>query len=504
MILTRSLIASFLLALAAKPALAELTAEQVLENQLSQYSTPDVTVRAAGKRRSGNVLTVDRFLAEVELPDQEGTLLVAVGGASFAERGDGTVLVTFPPESPLTVQAFAPDGEEFGLAATIRHSGAQAVVSGTPDRIRHESAAPSLTIDEFRMIAPETPDDMAIVASIKVVGYEGSSDIGGGEVRDFRGETSMDSLQVHLDVSEVGGDVSLSLRFEFSDISARSSGRIARQGQGSSLVTSILDGSAFDVSAGLGPARHLISIAMSEAEFAEFSSESASSEVFLKMDRNGIAYGGTTHGAVLSAVAPDLFSSLMEFTFRLPELSARFLLPVVPDQKPQDFAARIAIEGLEIDQQLWSNFDPEAVLDRGPATVVIDTGGEAVVLQDGLDGNISEIMRMDNAPVDVRSLDLNELWIKLAGVEVNGNGAFAFITRSEGPWPVGSANVAVTGAGKLLDGLVAIGILRDIQALGIRGMLEALARPGDGPDDFDLTIETREDGSVLANDQRIQ
>ncbi|MYA89940.1 MAG: hypothetical protein F4X97_16055, partial [Boseongicola sp. SB0662_bin_57] len=80
--LTRTLIASLFLALAAKPALAELTAEQVLEHQLSQSSTPEITVRAGGKRRSGNVLTVDRFLAEIALPDQEGTLLVAVAGAS--------------------------------------------------------------------------------------------------------------------------------------------------------------------------------------------------------------------------------------------------------------------------------------------------------------------------------------------------------------------------------------------------------------------------------------
>lgn len=500
--LTRTLIASLILALAAKPALAELTAEQVLEHQLSQYSTPEMTVRAGGKRRSGNVLTVDRFLAEVALPGQEGTLLVAVGGASLAERNDGTVLVTYPPESPLTVQALAPDGEEFALAATIRQSGAQTIVSGTADQIRYESAAPSITLDEFRMIEPELLDDVSVIASIKMLGYEGNSDIIEGEVRDVRGEDTLDSFQVHVDVDDRGGGEPFSLRFEIADIAAQSAGKIAWQSLGNSLVASILNGNTLDLSASLGHARYLISGEGPNEEPFEISSESTSSDVFVRMDRSGIDYGGTTRGSVLSILAQELSGSLIEV--RLPEVSARFLLPIVPGNMPQDFAARIAVQGLEIDQMLWSMFDPEGVLDREPATVVLDASGEAIVLRDGLDGGFSEIMKSDLAPVDIRSIDLNELLIKLAGVEVTGAAAFAFITRHEQPWPVGSANLAVKGAGRLLDGLAELGFVSDVQALGLRGMLEALARPGDGPDDFGLAIETGEDGSVLANGQRIK
>ena len=500
--LTRTLIASVFLSLAAKPSLAELTAEQVLEHQLSQYSTPEISVRAGGKRRSGNVLTVDRFLVEVALPDQEGTLLVAVGGASFAERDDGTVVVTFPPESPLTVQAFAPGDDDFALAATVKQSGAQTIVSGTPDQIRYESTAPSVTVEDFRMIEPEMSDDVSVVASIKMLGYEGNSDISGGGLRDVRGEDTLDSFQVHVDVNDSGGGESFSLRFEIADIAAQSAGKIAWQSLGNSLVASILDGNTLDLSASLGHTRYLLTGRGPNAEHFEFSSESSSSDVFIKMDRNGFDYGGTTRGSVLSVLAQELFGFPMEV--RLPEVSARFLLPIVPDHEPQDFAVRISVQGLEIDQMLWSMFDPEGVLDREPATFVLDAGGEVIVLRDGLGGDFFEIMSMDHAPVDVRSLGLSELRIKVAGVEVTGDAAFAFIRRHEAPWPVGSAELTVTGAGRLLDGLVELGLVPDLQALGIRGMLEALAQPGDGPDDFGLTIKTGEDGSVVANGQRIQ
>ncbi len=502
MILLRSLIATFCLTLAAQPGLAELTAEQVLENQLSQYSTPEITVRAGGKRRSGNVLTVDRFLVDVALPDQEGTVLVAIGGASFAERNDGTVLVTYPPESPLTVQTLASEGEDFTLAATIRQSGAQTIVSGTPDQIRYVSTAPTITVDDFRIIEPEMPDDVSIVASVKMAGYEGNSDINRGEIWDVRGEDALDSFQVHVDVSEPRDGGSFSLRLEIADISARSSGRIAWQSLGNPLVASILDGNTFDISASLGHARYVVTGTGPDASPFEVSSESSSSDVFVKMDRNGFDYRGSTRRGVLSALVPDLFGTRMEFG--LPEMSARFLLPIVPDREPQDFAARIAVNGFEMNQELWSMFDPAGVLDREPATVVLDTSGEMIVLQDGLDGDFSEFMTMDHAPVDIRSLDLNKLSIKLAGVEVTGDGALAFITRFEKPWPVGGVSLTVTGADKLLDGLVQLGFVQDLQALALRGMVEALARPGDTPDDFGLTIETGEDGSVLVNDQRIQ
>lgn len=500
--LTRTLIASLFLALAAKPTFAELTADQVLENRLSVYSTPGITVRAGGKRRSGNVLTVDRFLAEAELPDREGTLLVAVGGASFAEREDGTVLVTFPPESPLTVQTLTSEGEEFTLVAKVRQSGARTVVSGTPDRIRYESAAPSITIDDFRIIEPEMTDDLPIVASIKMVGYESNSDISGAEIGDFRSEDILDSFQLHVDVNEHGEEESFSLRFEISDIAAQSTGKIAWQSLENSLVAAILEGNTLDISASLGYARYLLTGKGPNAEHFEISSESSSSNVFVKMDRNGIDYRGSTRGAVLSVFASDLFDSLSEF--RLPELSARFLLPIVPDQEPQDFAAGFSVKGFEMNQELWSMFDPEGVIDREPVTVVLDANGKVIVLRDSFDGDLSEIMNMDHAPVEIRSLDLNEIRIKLAGVEVTGDGAFAFFTRSEVPWPVGSAHFAVTGVDKLLDGLVEIGIVQDLQALAFRGMVEAFARPDDGLDGFGLTIETGEDGSVLVNGQRVQ
>ncbi len=502
MILTRTLVAAFLLALAARPALAELTAEQVLENQLSLHPTPGITVRAAGTRRSGSVLTVDRFLAEAPLPDGEGTLLIGAGGASFAERDDGTVLVTFPPESTLTVQALAAGGEALALEATIRQSGARTVVSGTPGRIRYESAIPSAVIDGFRMTAPGMPETLAIVASIEIAGYEGRSDVAGSEARGFRDEGTVDSIQVHAEIGERDGAGSIGLRFGVADVSIRSSGRAAPHGPDDSLVTPVPDGGTFEMAASAGPGRHSARVSRPDRDPVEISAGSASSDAFLRIGGGAIAYGGTARGGTLTALVPELLG--VPANSRLQELSARFLLPARSGREPRRFASRIGISGLEIGQGIWSILDPGGVLDRAPATLVLDVEGEAVMPPDGPDGDLPGIPGMAQAPADIRSLDLNELRIKAAGAEVAGDGAFAFVARPEGPWPVGRADLTVTGDGTLLDGLAELGFVQDLQALAIRGMLQALARPADGPDDFGLTIRAREDGSVLVNGQRIR
>jgi hypothetical protein len=55
-----------------------------------------------------------------------------------------------------------------------------------------------------------------------------------------------------------------------------------------------------------------------------------------------------------------------------------------------------------------------------------------------------------------------------------------------------------------MDTLVNMGLLPQEQAMGARMMMGLFARPGDGPDTLTSTIEVKEDGSVLANGQRIQ
>ena len=112
--------------------------------------------------------------------------------------------------------------------------------------------------------------------------------------------------------------------------------------------------------------------------------------------------------------------------------------------------------------------------------------------------------QMDGPPGQINSLNINRLLLNLAGAELTGNGSFSFNNEGEMPKPSGSVNLMLSGANALLDTLVGMGLLPEDQAMGARMMMSMFAVPGDSPDTLVSTIEVNEDGSILANGQRIK
>ena len=108
------------------------------------------------------------------------------------------------------------------------------------------------------------------------------------------------------------------------------------------------------------------------------------------------------------------------------------------------------------------------------------------------------------APGTLEEVKVNALQLTLAGAELTGDGEFVFDNSIGIPMPSGIANFMLVGGNGLLDKLVGMGFVPDEQAMGARMMMGLFARPGDGPDTLVSTIEVNEDGSVLANGQRIK
>ena len=111
---------------------------------------------------------------------------------------------------------------------------------------------------------------------------------------------------------------------------------------------------------------------------------------------------------------------------------------------------------------------------------------------------------MTGAPGQVISATLNELRLNIAGAELTGDGDFTFNNDFAIPVPSGVVNMMLVGGNGLLDTLVGMGLIPEDQAMGARMMMGLFARPGDGDDTLVSTIEVKEDGSVLANGQRIR
>ena len=196
-----------------------------------------------------------------------------------------------------------------------------------------------------------------------------------------------------------------------------------------------------------------------------------------------------------------------QVTAQLGELDFNITIPASKSDAPQDFAMLTSFKGLNVGNEIWSMFDPAGMIPRDPANLVLDLAGTGNWLVDIMDPASAE--SMDKQPGELHSLTLKDMELSLAGASLTGKGAFTFdnndLESFDGmPAPSGQADFTLTGANKLLDTLVNMGLVPEDQAQGMRMMTGMFARPGEGEDTLVSEIVVTEDGQVLANGQRLK
>ncbi len=495
--LTRTLTTTSIFALIAGPALADLTAEDVLADQLSQIRIYGLDAQATGQSKSGNTLTVDGLMATAEVP--EGSLSFAIGGLDLVEQGDGTVMMVYPDEMPIAISGTM-DGEEFGMEMMLRQSGTQNIVSGTPENIRYDFTSDNFSVSDIRFTAPEEAMEMEMNMEFSLNGLSGFMALAGVTVRDYEIDFDAQSMNAIVAFSEPDGEGDFSLSFDVADIAADYTGKLAQQQLMGSFAQAIQAGNATNGTASVGATNYTFAGNGPDGAF-EGTMSSSGGDFDFAMGPAGLDYGSTSRDISLTFGGDAI--PFPPMTFKMAETGGRFALPVVPGEDPQDFALSLSLIGLEVDQMLWGMFDPTEQLPRDPATVIIDVEGEVVLTQDIFDPANAEMMMMA-PPGQINGLDIKQVEVTIAGAQLTADGAFAFNNDMGMPMPAGTANLMLTGGNTLLDTLVGMGLVPEDQAMGARMMMGMFAVPGDGPDTLVSTIEVKEDGSVLANGQRIR
>ncbi len=501
MTLTRALTTSSVLAIFAGPALADLTADDVLADQLSQMSMYGLSVQTQGESRSGNVLTVEGLTAATTIPGEDVSIVFAMGGATYTEQGDGSVLVTYPDEIPLVVQVSLPDEDDVKVEMTIRQSGMQSLVTGSPEQFRYEFSGDSASVADFTIEGPEDVDDVEMDIVVDMGGFLGVMNIAGGDVRPYDLDMTLGAIEMLLDASGLEGDEAFSMSFNVSDVVAKYAGTLAQQNLMDSFATTIANGNTVLGNFNHGTASYDFDVETPDGGVTGNATMGSGTFDFA-MNENGIEYGGVTNDTTITVSGSAI--PFPPMTFEMAEYGGRVKMPVVPGEDPQDFAIVLSLIDIVVDPFLWSMIDPGEQLPRDPATVIIDASGEVVMLQDVFDPAFAETMGQNGPPGQINAFDLNEIKVSLAGAELTGDGALTFNNEGALPVPAGIVNLALSGGNTLLDTLVSMGLLPEEQAMGARMMSGLFARPGTGPDTLVSTIEMKEDGSILANGQRIK
>jgi Uncharacterized protein conserved in bacteria (DUF2125) len=172
--------------------------------------------------------------------------------------------------------------------------------------------------------------------------------------------------------------------------------------------------------------------------------------------------------------------------------------PVVANEAAGDYAFVMKLSQFSLNEEAWALFDPNAALPRDAADVAINISGKTKI-------DIPAMIAADEAgapPVmpQPENLDITELGLKVAGAALAGTGAFTFDNSFGFPMPLGEANVNVTGANALIDGLIATGLLSEEDAMGARMMMGMFMVPS-GDDALTSKIEAKEGMQILVNGQ---
>jgi hypothetical protein len=182
-------------------------------------------------------------------------------------------------------------------------------------------------------------------------------------------------------------------------------------------------------------------------------------------------------------------------------VTSNVVMPIIA-AAPADFLVQMSISQLTLNDEVWGLFDPQAALKREPLDLNIDVSGRTTLDLLGMaEADATGAMPPIPAPEKV---DITDITLKVAGAALNATGAFTFDNSMGMPMPLGEANVNVSGANALIDGLIATGIITEEDAMGARMMMGMFMAPGAEPDSLTSKIEMKEGFAIFVNGQQIQ
>ena len=481
------------------PAYADLTAQDLWDNWKSSAEGTGQTVSVANESYSGGVLTLDGISFGFAMP--EGDMGMTLETVTLTESGDGSVSVEMPDSFPIIISGTDPDGGAFNMTMRVNQPDASFLATGSPEAINYGFSVPlsEITFDEFTVPDEELQMDLKMTLTDSVGTYATKE----GTLRQIDSDFTAGSLSMDLTMSEPGESLTFDMDLEMQGLSSTSTGSLSPfAGSGPNLGDLLRAGMQSEGTLSVGPTTYAINLTDPNGPFHMTGKSDASLAEF-SINENGILYGGTNEG--VSAFVEIASVPIPPIELLVSRVGGQIQMPFVASDVAQDFAMKLDLVELVLSDDIWNLFDPSGALPRDPADLTLDLSGKGRWNVDITDPvAIEELEASGGLPGEVENIDINSIALSLMGATLNGTGGFGFNNNAPIPAPSGAVDFELTGVEGLLDTLVAAGLLPEDQATGARLMLGLFAQRGEAPDTLKSTIELTEDGSVLANGQRIR
>lgn len=487
----------------AQSALADVTPQQVWTDFKGYLEGYGYTINGT-EAMSGDTLTVSDINMTVPLPEEEGTITMAMSEMVFEADG-GAVDVSWPAEMPVDLTIMA-DGETVEVGLLYKTEGLDMTVSGDVDDTTWDFAASSLVVSLNKLVVEgETiPRDNAR-GQLAMNGVTSRSAMATGDLRNITQEMAIEQLTYDVAAQDPDNpENNMLIKGGMNGVSYRGTGALPKELDPEDPAAIFRAG--FDVSGTFG-----YESGESQFNFVD-RSESMAFQSSSEGGGGSIAMNGTSWSYDYLVRGLDLQVAGSEVPFpvslKASEFGGGVTMPVSKTEVPQDVAMSVNLSDFQMNDMIWQIFDPSAQLPRDPATIAIDLTGKARMLFDIFDPEQAEMMEDAEMPAELHEVTLNSLMVKAVGAMLTGNGAFTFDnsdlqTFGGMPRPQGELNAELTGGNALIDKLIAMGLLPEEEAMGFR-MMMSMFTVAKGDDVLSSKIEVNEQGHVLANGQRIQ
>lgn len=485
-------------------ALADVTSSQVW-GDLKSYLEGFGYVITADEAQGADGLTVSNAVMVMEMPENAGTARVTLPDFSFSDAGDGTVTVTMPDAATTTYDLDIEGEGDASGEIEYTHSGFVMTVSGSPGDMVYDYRAADMQMVFRNLVVDGKSVDIA-AARVGMSDLEGQSTSRMAEdLRSIAQSMRAGSMSYDLDMADpengtgrmvVNGAVTA---LDFTGTTTIPASATPTNDMGAMLEA----GFGFDGTFTHNGSQTEFSFEEEDGSAMAGTSSSQSGTLGVRMDAGQLGYAIGARDVTLNLTSSDL---PFPVEMAMAENTVRFQMPVTPDDEPQDFALGIKLGDFVMSDMIWAMFDPAGQLPRDPATLAVDLTGTATLDTPLMD---PEAMESPEAPGELRTLTIADLVLRLAGAELTGMGDFAFdnsdTTTFDGiPRPEGAVNLRLVGGNRLLDTLIAMGLVQQEQATGVRMMMGLFAVPAEGEDTLTSRIEINEQGHVLANGQRLR
>lgn len=482
-------------------AFADVTPEQVWQDWQNISASVGQTVTAAEEERQGDVLIVSGVSITQTAPDS--TVSGTIEELRFRETGDGSVEITMSPEYPINMVVTPPEGEPYELDMVLRQQGLVMIATGVPERVDYDYSADEITLAMQNVPVGDTEaEGEPARAEVNMTLRNMTGDYRMAEDGQMSSDLAASALSFTLNGSGLEGGADMSVTAEDVEIESTFS-NLDMTGM-ETLSAAVREGTTMNVVLRYGAGAYDFTVVDEGGSTSDMTGGAGSGSLGFSIDESGLSYTASSMDTRF-----NLSSSAMmfpEIAATVAETGTRLIMPLLQGDAPQDFTFATRLVDLVVNDEIWDMLDPERVLPRTPASMIIDTAGTATLLAD-LDDEAA--MASDETPVELNSLTINEFRLAAGGADLSGTGAFTFDntdtdTYDGMPKPIGTLDLQLIGGHTLLDALVQLGFLPQDQAMGARMMMGLFTRPGADDNTLISTIEAREDGSIYANGQRIQ